>query len=712
MTLYRPATAGLLCGLCTLFAVPVIAQTATDPETRVIYTNDEMVMSATRNMKPGFDVPRSVGVIKREDLSLKSQSRTMPEALKGTPGVMVQKTAHGQGSPFIRGFTGFRNLFLIDGIRLNNSIFREGPNEYWNTVDPFGLSKVEILMGPGSVLYGSDAIGGTVMATMAHRTMRGDQSAVDSRLLLRLSGAEQSGVLRAEVSGQSGATLGYLVGATLKDYGDLRAAGDRGVQKHTGYKEQDFDLRLDYHTGPTSRFSFGAQQVNQDDIWRTHKTIYGESWKNTSVGSELKRASDHKRRLLWLGYQKRSPDGLIRFMKTTLSHHHQWQEQHRIKSSGSQDRQGIRVDTTGLSLQLESEGAGGEWTYGFEYYQDDVTSWKKNYDVDGSFSSEAIQGPVGDKGTYGTLGIYAQDHLLLSDSLLLVAGLRWTKIDAEVDEYEDPVSANPASLEKSWSALVQSLHMTWTLDEDRHWNLYGGVAGGFRAPGLSDLTRFDSARSNEAEIPSPDLDPEHYLGSELGIKGNFRNFFTRLSLYHTAIEDMIVRVPTGATNADGEALVTKKNSATGYIQGAEAEFGYRFTPALTGRTSLTTQDGEVDGWPDSTTNKVREPVSRLMPDTVQAGMEWQEKGTFAGLELVHSAKQDNLSSRDKLDTQRIPPDGTPAYTLVHMRAGMEVLAGTRVALAVENLTDEEYRVHGSGQNEPGRNLIATIESRF
>jgi len=78
------------------------------------------------------------------------------------PGVMVQKTGHGQGSPYIRGFTGFRTLLMIDGIRLNNAVFRDGPNQYWNTVDPFSIERLEVVKGPSSVLYGSDAIGGTV----------------------------------------------------------------------------------------------------------------------------------------------------------------------------------------------------------------------------------------------------------------------------------------------------------------------------------------------------------------------------------------------------------------------------------------------------------------------------------------------------------------------------------------------------------------------
>jgi len=95
----------------------------------------EIVITATRSQRSVLDSPFTLHVLDADTLSREFQARSVPEALRQIPGILVQKTAHGQGSPFIRGFTGFRTLFLIDGIRLNNSTFRDGPNQYWNTVD-------------------------------------------------------------------------------------------------------------------------------------------------------------------------------------------------------------------------------------------------------------------------------------------------------------------------------------------------------------------------------------------------------------------------------------------------------------------------------------------------------------------------------------------------------------------------------------------------
>ena len=88
--------------------------------------------------------------------------RTTPEALMGMNGVFVQKTNHGGGSPFVRGLTGNQTLILVDGIRLNNSTFRYGPNQYLNTIDAYTIQRIEVAKGTGSVQYGTDAIGGVV----------------------------------------------------------------------------------------------------------------------------------------------------------------------------------------------------------------------------------------------------------------------------------------------------------------------------------------------------------------------------------------------------------------------------------------------------------------------------------------------------------------------------------------------------------------------
>src|SRR5690606_6848713 len=108
-------------------------------------------VTASREEETLFDTPYTAHVIPSERFLDERAARTLPDALRETPGVLLQRTSYGQTSPFIRGFTGFRTLFLIDGIRLNNAVFREGPNQYFSTIDLLTVDRLEVVKGPSSV---------------------------------------------------------------------------------------------------------------------------------------------------------------------------------------------------------------------------------------------------------------------------------------------------------------------------------------------------------------------------------------------------------------------------------------------------------------------------------------------------------------------------------------------------------------------------------
>lgn len=246
---------------------------------------DPMVITPTRTEMSSADLPYSIENIDLQSNLSQTIFRTVPEALRYEPGVMVQKTGHGQGSPYIRGFTGFRTLYLIDGIRLNNSVFRDGPNQYLNTVDPFSLSHLELVKGPSSVLYGSDAVGGT-LNLISRGNLRSETGFnLNPGFFYRVSDAENSHSYHFESSGNYDDTLGFLVGVTYKDYGDLEAGSSVGLQPRTGYSDFDVNFKADYALSHDSVFTLAHQNVNIDDAWRTHKTIYGKPWLGTTVGS-------------------------------------------------------------------------------------------------------------------------------------------------------------------------------------------------------------------------------------------------------------------------------------------------------------------------------------------------------------------------------------------------------------------------------------------
>lgn len=674
----------------------------------------EVVVTPTRLDSDAFDVPHSVQRLDRFDLRERLQARTVPEALRELTAVLVQKTAHGQGSPFIRGFTGFRTLMLIDGVRLNNSTFREGPNQYWATIDPFTLGSLEVVKGPASVLYGSDAIGGTVNARSV--SLAGAATApLEGRFNYRYSSAEHSHAGRAEVTGRLGERVAAQVGWSQKRYGDLRAGEDLGLQPKTGYDEAAGDVRVEYAVGEHARLIAAYQTLEQDDAWRTHRTIYGRPWRGTTIGNDLELSLDQARDLAYLHYRHERIAGPVDALQVTLSHHRQEETEQRIRNNRQLDLQGYEVDSTGLSLQLHSQTRVGRWVYGAEYYRDQVDSYRRSYRPDGTLNAIGIQGQVGDDARYELLGLYAQDLVRLTDRTDAIVGVRYNRAEADADRVQSPVTAAAIEVNGSWDATVGSARILHRLDTQRRWHAFAGVSQGFRAPNLSDLTRLDIARSGELEVPSPGLEPEYFTSFETGLKMQLSRASAQLAVFHTRITDMIDRFPADNPATPGVIEVLKANVGNGHVNGVELAAEAEPAPGWTIWANLTAMRGEVDAVITTVPRRIeRRPLTRVMPLTSRVGVRHAGGNGrwWTGVDAAFVAKQDRLSPGDVLDTQRIPPGGTPGYTVFNFRAGTRLTQAFSLSAAVENIGDVTYRVHGSGLNEPGRNLVVSGELRF
>lgn len=669
---------------------------------------EEVLVTAPGFGQDPLEAPYSTSEIGIREL--RGRFRTFPEALSRQPGVMVQKTAHGQSSPYIRGFTGFRNLLLVDGVRLNHSVFRDGPNQYWSTIDPLTVERLELVRGPSSVLFGSDAIGGTVNAVLRAPDLGAEGSglSMDSGWYLRGGTAEHALSGRGEFAVRDGGNWAVMGGVSAADYGDLHAGS--GSLPETGYSQNAGDLRFDYRLDVNFHLSFLAQTMRQDDVPRTHKTIYAVPYYGTDVGSELQRNHDQNRDLIYgrLGWENLG--GWTDSGEVTLSYHRHDETRDRLRSGDRRDLQGFTVGDVGMLARFRSDAiAGGAWSWGLEAHHESVDSFRDNY-VAGSYTGSAVQGPVADDSSYASTAAYLQQELNLGDNVLLVPGLRfsWYRMDANRVANPDtsPGAAPSIAITDDWTALTGSLRGTWFADDASA--VWAGLSQGFRAPNLFDLTALES--TSVVETPAPDLEPEHFLQAELGWKGDEGRWSWQSSAYMTWIDDMIVRSPTG-NSIGGVPEVRKDNIGDGWMRGLEAELEYEFAREWSAFATGMLMDGEVDQL-NASSNLVRGPISRLAPAQAVTGVRWQAAGPHrpwleAWAWMVD--RQGDLSLRDEGDTSRIPAGGSPGYTLVGIAGGVELNDRAQFSVALENLTDRDYRVHGSGVNGPGLNLILVID---
>ena len=672
-----------------------------------------IVITASRLSERGLQSPYSVATVSGET-AIRRGFRTLPETLREVPGVLVQKTGHGQGSPFLRGFTGFRTLLLVDGIRLNNAVFRDGPNQYWNTIDPLTVDRLEIVKGPSSVLYGSDAVGGAVNVFTRERPVTADDVVGwERRLFYRYGSAEDSHTVRSEVSGQVSETVGLLGGITLRDFGDLSAGGDTGRLPNTSYDELDGDFKTIVRLCDDADLILAYQGVSQGAVPRTHSTVHSRSFRGTIPGTDLRRDLDQDRHLAYAQLRYNAQE-LAWLERATLSVSFQQQKEleERIRSNLRKRRQGFTDDNVGVWLQFESPSAVGTWTYGVEYYRDEVDSFFREYNPDGTLRDRRPRGPVADDASYDLVGVYAQNRSRPTDKLEFTVGGRFNYAHAQADEVDpDPASA-PAfgGLDEDFNSLVGSVRLLY--EATASWNLFGGVSQGFRAPNLSDLTRFDVARSGEVETPAPDLKAEEYLSFEVGTKVQLLSALEASAAYHyTLLDGAIVRFPTGNL-IDGDPEVTKDNVGDGFVHGFELALEWQFYEGFRAFGNLAWLEGEADTFVAGV--REREPLSRMQPTMVLLGLRWESRTRKFWIEGVVTIadNQDRLSSRDEADVQRIPVGGTPGYTVYTLRAGATVWDGLDVFAAIENLTDKDYRVHGSGQNEAGTNVVLGADWRF
>jgi hemoglobin/transferrin/lactoferrin receptor protein len=675
---------------------PVSAQDLLDP----------LFVTATRSEQSLSQAPYTVNLLDADYLKNNTR-RSLPEALQYVPGVLVQKTAHGHGSPYIRGFTGRQNLLMVDGVRVNNSTYRSGPVQYWNTLDPLAIDHVELVKSQGSVLYGSDAIGGTLNTFTKSSQFRGEAAneayAGGSFYQEYRSNGEGSHITRLELETGVGSQFGVLLGLSAKDFGDIEDSSV-GRMKNTGYPEQDSDLRFDWAVTPDSTLTLAHYYVNQDDISRWHRTRDNPGWVHGShvaaPGTWIANTYDQERSMTYLRYAGENPqaNAPIARWSSTLSFQRSDDSEFQNRGTGSRPirRSNISTDTTGVDLSLESEVGPGTLVYGFDFYHDDVNSAGSQNNVAGTNYLESL--PIADDSTYDLLGAYAQYAWKPIERFEITGGARYTLAHASLGRY-----AGGADESRDWDAAVSSLRGVYSFDE--RWSLYGGIAQAFRAPNLDDLSGNLTAKSGQPTLGNINLDPERYLTYEIGTRQQTENTSLNLATFYTEVDDLIVATPV--TSLPGAAAIAN-NAASGHVYGVELEGAWRFMPQWSLSGFVAWQDARTKspafiGGPEN-----ERPNTKNLPFSGSLALRWADAKQKFWVEgrVLAAATEDRISAADQLaDNQRIPTGGTPGYVVTSVHAGWKINDHLDLICGVENLTDEDYRNHGSGQNEPGINGI-------
>ncbi len=680
-----------------------------------------IVVTAERREATELETTQHVSVVTAEEIRSQGGDTT-PDALSEEPGVWVQKTALGHGSPFIRGLTGKQVLILVDGVRFNNSTFRFGPNQYLNTIDPSIIDRIEIVRGPGSAMYGSDALGGVINIITHRRGEFGDppEPGTDCRLYEQYSSAARGSISRFDVEGGAG-NMAYTVGAGYKVFDDLRAGRGEspvgavdtdGVQTPSGYDEVDFNASMRYVLASNQELRAAYLFTRQEDVPRSDKVIASDY--NTNP-EERYFYDPQQMQLAYVEYESRDL-GAFDALKLNLSYNHQLEGRERRKAGWTKTRfEEDEIGTVGFSTQVAVKPLGGHTlTIGLETYADSISSAR--YEIADAGGRTDLNGRFPDGSSYSSFGLYVRDEISVAEKVDLALGARYSSFEADADFGGLTITTPTITIGPLDEISKEYSDTTWSFETMYHVNddskLYLNIARGFRAPNMDDLA-VEGDWSSGQDVPNPDLSPEQAVNYEVGFKHGGETVSGGLSLFYADYTDLIQRnyLDPGLDGTPGTSddLYQFQNVGEAEIYGTELWGKVQVGDTTSGRWSVFGNLAYTYGR-DLTDD---EPLTRIPPSNGLVGVRWDHQARRGWTEFFvkGAAKQDRLSSHDISDN-RIPAGGTPGWVTVNLRGGVKLSERVSVTLGAFNLGDVRYRLHGSGLDAPGLNVVTRLECRF
>jgi TonB-dependent heme/hemoglobin receptor len=652
-------------------------------------------VTATRRAESTFHVPVATDVVDLDAIRA-AAPQTVMEALRGRAGAYVQQTTPGQGTVILRGLKGSEVLHVVDGFRLNNAIFRNAPTQYVALVDSQSLSRIEVVRGPMSALYGSDAMGGVVHMLTLEPSFAGSEWQAQGLLRSMYGSADDSTLSRAQ--GAFGhERLVVSGGATYQDVNERRVGGGEELP-YTAFTARAADARIRAMVAEDNELSLSLQYSEQPRTPRYDELTpgYGQSQPNSSVYW----FEPQRRDFLQLRWRGSHPTAAWDSAEAQVGRQKiEDGRRYRDFGSDSEDRES-NVDTSrGLNFQAsKAVGASHLLTYGADLYEDEVESSRTRTNITtGATSSRTPRFPDGS--TMFQAGVFVADDWSVSEQLDVLGAVRWNTSRTRL-----PASGAFAATTVENDGFAGNLGVARTLTENLR--MVANLGQGFRAPNVFDLGTFGDRPGNRFNVPNPDLESEQVTTLDAGWKVQSDRLDSELIGYYSRYRDKITSVLTGEVTDSGRLIVQSQNAARLDLYGAEFVLRHRISDSVEWRTQLTWTRGE------ETFEGDEQPADRIPPLNGSAGITWRPATDWMLDGWLNFAdRQDRYSPRDEIDP-RIRPVSTPGWTTWNVRAAWEASERVYTSLQFGNIGDRRYREFGSGLDAPGRGIVLTLELRM
>lgn len=704
---------------------------------------DEVVVAGTRWRQSSDNIPSKIVTISPTEINLQNP-QTAADLLSISGKVFIQKSQQGGGSPMIRGFATNRLLYTVDGVRMNTAIFRGGNIQNVINLDPFTMENTEVLFGPGSVIYGSDAIGGVMsFQTLTPQFSLTDKPMVTGKAISRFSTASK------EKTGHFDVNVGWKKWAMVTsfsawDFENLRQ-GNHGPEdyiKPYHVQRQDSVDRVITQSDPLLQVPSAYSQMNlmqkirfkPNEHWDFQ---YGFHYSETSSYGRYDRHNRMKNGLpryaewnygpqMWMMNNlniTHTSDNVI-FNQMTIRLAQQSFEESRIdRSFNKNDRNSNTEKVEAYSINLDFvKWTGGKNTiyYGLEYVRDDVKSTGSITDISTGIT---VEGPARyPNSSWTSIAAYIEDVYKVSNNFTLQGALRYNQFILDADFTNNtnfyPFPFTTTNINNG--ALTGSIGGVYR--PSGTWIISTNIGTAFRSPNVDDIGKVFDSEPGSVVVPNPDLKAEYAYNFDLGVAKVIADVIKLdITGYYTYLQNAMVRRDYQLNGLDSimyEGEMSKvqalQNAATAKVYGVQLGLEVKIPSNFTFSTDINFQKGKEE-MDDGTTSPSRHAapffgVSRLNYRFNKLNLEfytnYQGERKYDELPVSEQSK-DEIYAKDSNGNNY-----SPAWYTLNIKAIYDLENQFILSVGIENITDQRYRPYSSGISSPGRNFILSLRYNF
>lgn len=733
---------------------------------------DEVVISASNFAEKKKNVAQKIDVISAKTIAQINAQNT-GDLLINTGKIFVQKSQQGGSSPVLRGFEASRVLLVIDGVRMNNAIYRSGHLQNVITSDQNSLSRVEVMYGPSSTIYGSDALGGIVHLVTKSPQLSGDKKFLTTgTAFTRYSSVNNEKTIHADAS-IGGKKFAWFQSYNYSDFGDMKMGRnypdkypnfgrrstyvgsvngvdsvlvnkDDRVQKFSGYKQWDIIQKLLFKQNEHISHSLNFQLSNTTDVPRYDRLQDTRNF-GGSIGTTLRYAEWYygpQKRIMGAYELNAAKLGFVDALKANINYQ-EIEESRQTREYRRYDRfdsQVEKVKVFGITISARKNIGNSELTVGADAQLNDVKSRATRTNLTtGAVTKLATRYPDG-KNKMNNFGIFAQ-HLykFKNKKLVLNDGIRLQLINLQSNVQDNSFFNLPDTAVKQNSfAVTGNIGIVYTPLTNT--TIKASVSSGFRAPNIDDLAKvFESnTAARQVVIPNADIKPEYTYNFDLTINQRIANRISiELTGFYTLFRNAILKAPFKLNGQDSiiyngvksQVLASQnvnKANLYGFTFNVAADIykgiGFSSTMSYT-KGSFKTDASKTSGVYEKQANGTyalvnrnvsSKPLDHIPPFMGKTSVTYQHKIFNTEAYLLYNGwkRLDQYNADGEDNAQYATADGMPSWMTLNWKANVNVLKYLQVQVGVENILDRNYRAFASGFSAGGRNFLVGLRANW